>query len=164
MRSKIVGFIQKNTIIDKFSIAVIKVALIIFPLLVGLCTYDYMSENFCKALFLYAAELTFDMGVRCSKNKKGCEIGGLLFIVVSVMFVISFAMTVLSLVGVFGNVWLLQKFPVNNIKLLIYGGIFLQAVWYTIEALALFICELIQPSLQKSVVQVSRVSDWKYNL
>lgn len=162
--AKLVKFIYMNTLMDKFTLAFLKIIFIIVPLCLGLFTYDYMCVDFCKSLFLYAAALAFDMGIKCSKIGSSKENGVFLYIIIVLIFVVSAVLTGIAFVGIVNNTWLISFDIFTSIKSYVYAGILFQALWYAIESVFLFFGELIKKALRKTPVHVSQASDWKYNI
>ncbi len=162
--AKLVRFIYINTLMDKFTLAFLKILFIIVPLCLGLFTYNYMCVDFCKSLFLYAAALSFDMGIKCGKIGETKENGIFLYIIVALIFTVSVVLTGIAFVGIINNEWLISFDIFTNIQQYVYAGILLQAFWYAIESVFLFWGELIKKTLKKTPINVSQDSDWKYNI
>lgn len=161
--STLIRFIYKNTFMDKCVVAFFKIFIIIVPLYVGLYTNAYLSVDFCKSLFLYSTALGYDMVVRYLKIIEDNERAPLLYVITVLITVTSVALCSVSIVGVFNND-LLQDYVENqNLKTAIIICILLQAAWYAIETVALFICEFAKRLLKEKSVEISSFCSRKYS-
>lgn len=139
---RIPRLIQKNTRSHSIVYAGVKLLMIALPLGIGLIGYAYLSVEFCKSLFLYAAPLAFDTGCflydaeDLSPPDPSVEEGLLLKIGMIVLFIVSVCLCALSLLGVFVNEWVLKLVWLCNHSYVVYAFIFMEALWYILEMLA----------------------------
>lgn len=172
----ITRFILRNTRTGSFVTSAIKVILIGIPMLISLNEDTYFTEAFCKSLLLYLAPLLFDTGQflylaeASAQVEKPKDEGMTLLIAMIALLLITLALTALSIVGIFNNQLLFDKFSfILELKVLVYILIASEVIWYTIETFALMVCFLMCKSLSKkqAVIQpvpVSTDSDLTRNL
>lgn len=165
---KITRFIWRNTRSESLVAALLKALLIAFPLGIGLVGEDYLSETFCKSLLLYLAPLLFDTGMflhsaeNSVQNEKFKDEGIILMIAMLLLLLVTAALTVLSLIGIFENEWLNNPKSwicwIHNLEGWVYGLMFFEAAWYFIETFALAIRFVIRKALANTQAVIQSVS------
>ena len=157
----VIQFIDKNTIMDKSTIALVKVLFIVFPLLVGLISQTYMSKEYYQSLFLYSSQLIFDICIKISKSTDSKNGAILLAIIKYIILAFSAILIIFSGVGIFENKLLIQ---VNAYKwcFFVNVAVFSQAVWYTIEFIALCVCDILKIANNNNSVNISQSCDEEY--
>lgn len=157
--------INKNTIMDSSIVACLKATFVATPLCVGLLTYNYATEEFCRSLFLYAMSLTFDMGLKVSKSISSKESGLILHIFQLLMFFTAILLSVFGLVGFLNNN-ILQTFILkyNWVRKFVYLFISFQSIWYFAEFLLLSISEILLKVTSKTAIRISQPDDNVLNL
>lgn len=156
--------IYRNTLMDKAIHAFFKIFIIFVPLCTGLFTYEYLGLDFCKSLFLYALALLFDACLQLAKEESSNEKGVLLYIVLCLMVVSSGLLSAISIIGIFAPELLAKATFLFAEQRYVYAAILLETLWYFVETLELFICEILKKIIRRSSLRVSHSTDRKYNI
>ncbi len=161
IRQKIINWISRNTIMNGFISAELKVGLTLIPLMLGLFTYKFLEVDFFKSMLLYFMALSFDFGLKYYNAVKFKNVGIVLHLVTLILFATSFVMTCFSIIGVLNNAWLVTNYGeiLSNLEFFVYLGVVLQIIWYIIEAVLLVISEMLMSHTPKTRVKMSHPSD-----
>lgn len=156
--------IYRNTLMDKAVHAFFKIFIIFVPLCTGLFTYEYLELDFCKSLFLYALALLFDAYLQLEKVESSSEKGVFLYVMLCLLVVSSTSLSAISVIGIFTPELLAKAKFLFDGQRYVYAAIFLETIWYVIETVELFICEMSKKIIKRSSFRVSHSTDRKYNL